>query len=110
TGGLPRASFRFHVAMNTLAFGYVLTATRSHSGLSPVRVRPCWANIKSGTRYICPTNCIVLYILYIPFQNKQQDDLVEFRVVLLLHPLNIHVLSDRRPFSYDFAHNQDLAM
>lgn len=48
TGGLPRASFRFHVAMNTLAFGYVLTATRSHSGLSPVRVRPCWANINKA--------------------------------------------------------------
>ncbi|PTL22945.1 hypothetical protein DA802_10995 [Shouchella clausii] len=44
TRGLPRASFRFHVTMDTLAFGYVLTATRSYSGLSPVRVRPCWAN------------------------------------------------------------------
>src|SRR5699024_6036472 len=48
TRGLPRASFRFHITMDTLAFGYVLTATRSHSGLSPIRVRPCWAN-KRGT-------------------------------------------------------------
>src|SRR5699024_3704932 len=46
TRGLPRASFRFHITMDTLAFGYVLTATRSHSRLSPIRVRPCWANKK----------------------------------------------------------------
>src|SRR5699024_12614672 len=30
TGGLPRISFRFHVTMDTLIFGYVLTAIRSH--------------------------------------------------------------------------------
>src|SRR5699024_2012961 len=44
TRGLPWASFRFHIAVNTLAFSYMLTATWSHSGLSPFRVRPCWAN------------------------------------------------------------------
>src|SRR5699024_12333722 len=44
TGGLPKASFRFHITMDTLAVGYVLTATRSHLGLAPIRVRPCWAN------------------------------------------------------------------
>src|SRR5699024_9517082 len=46
TSGLPYASFRFHITMDTLAFGYVLTATRSHLGLSPVRVHPCRANKK----------------------------------------------------------------
>ncbi len=46
TGGLPRASFRFHVTVDTLAFSCVLTATRSYLGLSPIRVRPCWANKK----------------------------------------------------------------
>ncbi len=44
TRDLPRASFRFRIATDTLAFSYVLTANGSHSGLSPVRVRPCWAN------------------------------------------------------------------
>src|SRR5699024_9061587 len=44
TRGLLWASFRFHIAMDTLAFSYMLTATWSHSGLAPVRVRPCWAN------------------------------------------------------------------
>ena len=47
TRDLPRASFRFRIATDTLAFSYVLTANGSHSGLSPVRVRPCWANKKS---------------------------------------------------------------
>ena len=47
TRDLPRASFRFRIATDTLAFGYVLTANGSHSGLSPVRVRPCWANKKA---------------------------------------------------------------
>src|SRR5699024_8260336 len=47
TGGLPKASFRFHITMDTLAVGYVLTATRSHLGLAPLRVRPSWANKKA---------------------------------------------------------------
>src|SRR5699024_7648105 len=47
TRGLPKASFRFHITMDTLAIGYALTATRSRSGLTPVRVRPCWANKKA---------------------------------------------------------------
>jgi len=47
TRDLPRASFRFRIATDTLAFSYVLTANGSHSGLSPVRVRPCWANKKA---------------------------------------------------------------
>src|SRR5690625_1261220 len=47
TRDLPWASFRFHITVDTLAFSYVLTATWSHSGLSPVRVRPCWANQKN---------------------------------------------------------------
>src|SRR5699024_3451721 len=46
TRGLPKASFRFHITMDTLAIDYALTATRSRSGLTPVRVRPCWANKK----------------------------------------------------------------
>ena len=46
TRGLPTASFRFLLTVDTLAFSYVLTAIWSHSGLSPVRVCPCWANKK----------------------------------------------------------------
>jgi len=48
TGVLPRASFRFHLAVDALAFSYVFTTTGSHAGLSPVRVRPCWANQKTN--------------------------------------------------------------
>ena len=40
---LPPASFRFHLAMDTLAFGYMLPVIRAHWGLSPVRTCPCWA-------------------------------------------------------------------
>src|SRR5699024_6020890 len=55
TRALFWASFRFHIAMDTLAFSYMLTATWSHLGLTDVRVRPCLANKKSSlfkTTYI----------------------------------------------------------
>ena len=48
TGSLPPASFRFLVAEDTLALGYVLGTINPHSGLSPVRLRPCWAHIKKA--------------------------------------------------------------
>ena len=44
---LPTASFRFHLAMDTLAFGYSLPTVRAAWGLAPVRIRSCWANKKS---------------------------------------------------------------
>src|SRR5699024_9997893 len=58
TRGLPWASFRFHIAVNTLAFSYMLTATWSHSGLSPFRVRPCWANKKTS---LYKEGCLNIY-------------------------------------------------
>ena len=42
------ASFRFHLAMDTLAFGCNLPTIRAAWGLAPVRLRSCWAN-KKGT-------------------------------------------------------------
>ena len=41
---LPPASFRFHLAVDTLAFGCNLPTIRAVWGLAPVRVRSCWAN------------------------------------------------------------------
>ena len=43
---LPTASFRFHLTMDTLAFGCSLPAVRAAWGLAPVRIRSCWANNK----------------------------------------------------------------
>lgn len=43
TGTLPPPSFRFHLAMDTLALGYVIPAIRAHSGLTPVRQCSCRA-------------------------------------------------------------------
>ena len=40
---LSWASFRFHLAMNALAFDYVIPAIRACSGLSPVRQSSCRA-------------------------------------------------------------------
>ena len=40
---MPPASFRFHLTMNTLAFGYVIPAIRAYSGLPPVRKCSCRA-------------------------------------------------------------------
>ena len=45
---LPPASFRFHLTMDTLAFGCNLPTIRAVWGLAPVRVRSCWANNNSG--------------------------------------------------------------
>ena len=45
---LPTASFRFHLAMDTLAFGYSLPTVRAAWGLAPVRIRSCWANNRVG--------------------------------------------------------------
>ena len=47
---LPTASFRFHLAMDTLAFGYSLPTVRAAWGLAPVRIRSCWANKKDRKR------------------------------------------------------------
>ncbi|MBR4839646.1 MAG: hypothetical protein IK005_04115, partial [Paludibacteraceae bacterium] len=45
---LPTASFRFHLTMDTLAFGCSLPTVRAAWGLTPVRVRSCWANNKKA--------------------------------------------------------------
>jgi hypothetical protein len=44
TRSLPPASFRFLVAKDTLALSYALGTINPCSGLSPVRLRPCWAH------------------------------------------------------------------
>ncbi|WP_179398546.1 hypothetical protein [Macellibacteroides fermentans] len=45
---LPKTSFRLHLAMNTLVVGWTLPAVRARWGLTPVRIRSCWANNKIG--------------------------------------------------------------
>ena len=45
---LPPASFRFHLTMDTLAFGCSLPTIWAVWGLAPVRVRSCWANKERG--------------------------------------------------------------
>nr|THJ76577.1 hypothetical protein EPD62_15875 [Acetivibrio thermocellus] len=47
TGDLPPTSFRFHLTVDTLVLSYTLPTTRVCSGLSPVRLRPCWAHHNS---------------------------------------------------------------
>ncbi len=49
---LPPASFRFRLAADTLAFGCNLPTIWAVWGLSPVRVRSCWANKKE------PLTCV----------------------------------------------------
>ena len=50
---LPLASFRFHLAADTLALSYGYCCLR-HSGLSPYRQRPCWAHKLSGPFIAAP--------------------------------------------------------
>ncbi|RXI46771.1 hypothetical protein DP149_06430 [Clostridium tetani] len=40
---LPSTSFRFHLAVDTLAHQLVVPTT-SHNGLSPSSCCPCWAH------------------------------------------------------------------
>ena len=51
---LPTASFRFHLAMDTLALGCSLPTVRAAWGLAPVRIRSCWANKKRGSKCLLP--------------------------------------------------------
>ena len=54
---LPPASFRFHLTMDTLAFGCNLPTIRAVWGLAPVRVRSCWANKRDeGDRKVPPSS------------------------------------------------------
>ena len=55
---LPTASFRFHLTVDTLAFGCSLPTVRAAWGLPPVRIRSCWANYKIGG---CPLRDILLF-------------------------------------------------
>ncbi len=54
TKGLPTASFRFHLTMDTLAVQLCasLLPRRTHSGLSPVRARPWRANKNSRDSFL----------------------------------------------------------
>ena len=52
---LPPASFRFRLAADTLAFGCNLPTIWAVWGLSPVRVRSCWANRKGNGLGHSPT-------------------------------------------------------
>ena len=60
---LPTASFRFHLAMDTLAFGCSLPTVRAAWGLAPVRIRSCWANMQFAQRGLTPLCkfCIINY-------------------------------------------------
>ncbi len=64
TRGLPTASFRFHLTMDTLAFGYTLPTTRACYGLSPVRARPWRANQKKSSRFF-RNGCSLFHLFFI---------------------------------------------
>ena len=52
---LPKTSFRLHLAMNTLVVGWTLPAVRARWGLTPVRIRSCWAN---NNKRVCQNKVI----------------------------------------------------
>ena len=87
---LPPASFRFHLAVDTLALSYALGTINLRSGLSPVRLRPCRAHDKkrpcmsfvksSNARSFCLCRRVSHFC---PSQNKWQCP-----VTTILFPLN----------------------
>ena len=48
TNGLPRASFRFHLTMDTLAFGYALGAIPCARDFHPLDCAHAWHTTKNG--------------------------------------------------------------
>ena len=64
TRALPKAFFRFHLTMDTLALGYTLPTTRACYGLSPIRLRPYWAHQKSSPLTFAPKGCFSLFLYF----------------------------------------------
>ncbi|MGD9770713.1 MAG: hypothetical protein AB7V54_02950, partial [Parabacteroides sp.] len=52
-----KTSFRLHLAMNTLVVGWTLPAVRARWGLTPVRIRSCWANNKKASTCFFTSTC-----------------------------------------------------
>ena len=61
---LPPASFRFHLTMDTLAFGCNLPTIRAVWGLAPVRVRSCWANKRNKGITLCYSLVLLCLVFY----------------------------------------------
>src|SRR5574344_1634215 len=68
---LPPASFRFHLTMDTLAFGCNLPTIRAVWGLAPVRVRSCWANNGNAVLWLIPSTAILL-LKFTQLADKQK--------------------------------------
>ena len=92
---LPPASFRFHLTMDTLAFGCNLPTIRAVWGLAPVRVRSCWANkrwrpIMASTPNKCVNN---LFSNYSPsIRNTTRASLIPgCRTALHKCPCSCHI-------------------
>jgi len=43
-------AYFIHLTMDTLVLSYVLGTIYPHSGLSPVRLRPCWAHMQKAVK------------------------------------------------------------
>ena len=87
---LPPASFRFHLAVDTLALSYALGTINLRSGLSPVRLRPCRAHDKKRPcisfvkSFYARSFCLCRRVSHFcPYQNKWQCP-----VTKILLPLN----------------------
>ena len=60
TNGLPRASFRFHLTMDTLAFGYALGAIPCARDFHPLDCAHAWHTKKSRSRISIRNRLLVL--------------------------------------------------
>ncbi|NYI49371.1 hypothetical protein F5613_001449 [Macellibacteroides fermentans] len=47
--------------MNTLVVGWTLPAVRARWGLTPVRIRSCWANNKKTPHFILQCGVLSIY-------------------------------------------------
>jgi hypothetical protein len=72
---LPKTSFRLHLAMNTLVVGWTLPAVRARWGLTPVRIRSCWANNTKKEDIHMDTLFSFVYIIFI--RSNQELSLSE---------------------------------
>ena len=61
TNGLPRASFRFHLTMDTLAFGYILPATGRIRDFHPLET--CAARRTTNKRAVSQGHSSFIFLL-----------------------------------------------
>lgn len=94
TNGLPRASFRFHLTMNTLAFGYALGAIPCAQDFHPLDCAHAWHTTTSARRHRAKTGALHGFVK----RRGAQRSLVQpfWRAQALIWSLSLYMAESAR--------------